>query len=254
MTEELRMGSRAEKAADKAQREAAGAPQNEVPDGTENGNGNNPREKAAGAPQGSFPDSTRERIAREALLMFSQKGYSAASIRAIAAKVGVKESTIYYHFKSKRDIMDTLIGRVDQIIGGMKARFIAAFNASREISAAAMTAVAEGVLTGYLLNPDVYPLLMTLSIERMQSAEAAGEYARIAFSLPLEQQRMVFREMAERGFIKQGDAQALAEEYWGIIYLAFERHCVGAEGGDIDEAKAQIARGIRLLCEREGIL
>lgn len=197
--------------------------------------------------------ATRDRIANEALRLFSQKGYSAASIRAIGAMAGVKESTIYYHFKNKQDIMDTLLKRVETIVSEMKKSFAEAFAAAGEISAGAMATVAEGVLMNYLMNENVYPLMMTLSIERMQAEEAQREYKRIMFELTLEHQEAVFAQMAERGFIARGDARALAEEYFGIIHLAFERFCVGCGKADTDKARAQIRRGIKLLCEREGI-
>ncbi len=41
--------------------------------------------------------------------MFSVKGYDAVSIRQIASAVGIKESSIYNHFKSKQDILNKII-------------------------------------------------------------------------------------------------------------------------------------------------
>ncbi len=54
---------------------------------------------------------TKERILQVALDLFSQKGYSAVSIRDICKLVEIKESTIYYHFQNKQDIFDTLTER-----------------------------------------------------------------------------------------------------------------------------------------------
>lgn len=41
--------------------------------------------------------------------MFSELGYEAASTRKIAEAVGVKQSSLYYHFASKQDILATLL-------------------------------------------------------------------------------------------------------------------------------------------------
>ncbi len=50
-------------------------------------------------------DGTRERIIETALEMFSQKGYAAVSMRDISGVVGIRASSLYYHFKSHESIM-----------------------------------------------------------------------------------------------------------------------------------------------------
>ena len=50
-----------------------------------------------------FPD-TKKKILNTALDFFSQYGYSGASIRQIARTVGIRESAIYNHYKSKEEI------------------------------------------------------------------------------------------------------------------------------------------------------
>ncbi|MCX6169522.1 MAG: TetR/AcrR family transcriptional regulator [Ignavibacteriales bacterium] len=48
--------------------------------------------------------NTKEKILNAALDFFSINGYSGASIRQIARSVGVRESAIYNHYKSKEEI------------------------------------------------------------------------------------------------------------------------------------------------------
>ncbi len=43
--------------------------------------------------------------------LFSQKGFDGTSTNDILEKVGIARGTLYYHFKSKEDIMDALIDR-----------------------------------------------------------------------------------------------------------------------------------------------
>jgi len=43
--------------------------------------------------------------------LFGQKGFDGASTNDILEKVGIARGTLYYHFKSKEDIMDALIER-----------------------------------------------------------------------------------------------------------------------------------------------
>lgn len=53
--------------------------------------------------------NTKDRIAQEALYLFSEKGYTATSVRDIAAAVGIKDSSLYIHYESKQKIFDYVI-------------------------------------------------------------------------------------------------------------------------------------------------
>jgi AcrR family transcriptional regulator len=57
--------------------------------------------------------TAREQILDAAAQMFSEQGYKAVSTREIAAAVGLKQASLYYHFPSKQDILaDLLAGTV----------------------------------------------------------------------------------------------------------------------------------------------
>ena len=53
----------------------------------------------------------RDLILDAAQILFAQDGYGSTGIRAIAAKVGISEATIYHYFRSKDEIMDGIITR-----------------------------------------------------------------------------------------------------------------------------------------------
>ena len=52
--------------------------------------------------------STKEKIMDIAIVMFSDRGYDSVSMRDIAAGVGIRASSIYYHFSSKLDILKSM--------------------------------------------------------------------------------------------------------------------------------------------------
>lgn len=54
-------------------------------------------------------EGTRERILREASKLFARKGYTGTSTREIAAAVGVRQPSLFHHFASKREILETLL-------------------------------------------------------------------------------------------------------------------------------------------------
>lgn len=52
--------------------------------------------------------NTKEKIFYESIDLFSKKGYNEVSMREIAKAVGIKESSIYYHYSKKEDILDSI--------------------------------------------------------------------------------------------------------------------------------------------------
>lgn len=57
---------------------------------------------------------TRVRIQQVALELFTEQGYEATSLREIAERLGVTKAALYYHFKTKEDIVASLVqDRID---------------------------------------------------------------------------------------------------------------------------------------------
>jgi len=66
-------------------------------------------------------EERRNEILDAADELFGEKGFDGTSTNNILEKVGIARGTLYYHFKSKEDIMDALIGRYNcQIISKAK--------------------------------------------------------------------------------------------------------------------------------------
>jgi AcrR family transcriptional regulator len=60
--------------------------------------------------------STRRRIQNVALELFTEHGYEKTSLREIAERLGVTKAALYYHFKSKDDIVNSLVeDRIDRL-------------------------------------------------------------------------------------------------------------------------------------------
>src|SRR5207344_2045240 len=56
--------------------------------------------------RGELPrGDTRERIQSIALELFAEQGYEKTSLREIAERLGVTKAALYYHFRSKEDIV-----------------------------------------------------------------------------------------------------------------------------------------------------
>jgi AcrR family transcriptional regulator len=62
----------------------------------------------------SNSDQTRERIVAAAARLFYNEGIRAASVDAIAEKAGVTKKTLYYHFRSKDELIAAYLESRDQ--------------------------------------------------------------------------------------------------------------------------------------------
>ncbi|MEO3868101.1 helix-turn-helix domain-containing protein [Nonomuraea sp. B12E4] len=63
-------------------------------------------------------EDTRARIQEIALRLFTEQGYEATSLREIAEELGVTKAALYYHFKTKDDIVTSLVDlRVAELEG-----------------------------------------------------------------------------------------------------------------------------------------
>jgi AcrR family transcriptional regulator len=73
--------------------------------------------------EGSTP-GTRARIQQIAIELFSENGYEATSLREIAERLGVTKAALYYHFKTKDEIIESLvsdqIARIQQLLDWAK--------------------------------------------------------------------------------------------------------------------------------------
>ncbi|MGH7642302.1 MAG: TetR/AcrR family transcriptional regulator [Candidatus Dormibacteria bacterium] len=59
--------------------------------------------------------STRERILESALDLFSEQGFDKTSLREVAERVGVTKAALYYHFRSKEELLASLVERAHGI-------------------------------------------------------------------------------------------------------------------------------------------
>ena len=58
---------------------------------------------------GETAGSTKQRILTESEKLFAVKGFEGTGIEEIARKVGIRKSVIYYHFKNKEQILQTML-------------------------------------------------------------------------------------------------------------------------------------------------
>jgi len=184
---------------------------------------------------------TRERIRQAALDLFAVRGYDAVSIRDICSVVGIKESTVYFHYKNKQDIFDRLLADVRTHMEEMRKRFLERFSLAGHVTEEAFIHVALHYLHHFFLDVSIHKFIDMLSLERLKNENAAQLYHSLVFCMPIEHHALVFEQMNKMGVFAADDPLCLAREYQFAIYGAFM-------GGASDE---ELAAMIRRLYRRE---
>lgn len=65
---------------------------------------------------------TRERILAVANELFTEQGYEGTSLREIADRLDITKAALYYHFRSKDEILQTLLEPFDVVINELLVR------------------------------------------------------------------------------------------------------------------------------------
>ena len=118
---------------------------------------------------------TRARIQQVALELFAEQGYEKTSLREIAERLDVTKAALYYHFKSKEDIVRSLVedyfGQLDALISWARPQPRNALIRG-EILSRYLTIVAEGAGVFRMLQQN------QAAVNSLATAKGGGELFR----------------------------------------------------------------------------
>ena len=167
---------------------------------------------------------TKENILMVSLELFSQRGFSAVSIRDICKKVNIKESSIYYHFQNKRAILEELLQRFQNTATTMMSRLESMLNdtnGSHNIGSHGI--IGHYFFAQYLMDDFCNKVIRLLLIEQFHNEEVQKIYDHWIFAKPLAFQNKVFSALMEMKIIKHTDSYYVAEKYYAPIFLFAQR-------------------------------
>lgn len=173
--------------------------------------------------------SAREQILERALELFSQKGYSATTMRDIAAAVGVKAASLYNHFESKQGLFDALIEReVAYIAGCVRSGGAIAYPDEDPAFYGVQVEekLAKLVWNGYapfFEDGRIRLFRRMLAAERYADARCAALYEEIFVGRPLKLQETIFAHLVENGTFAPCDLRLAAMQFHGPMLMLIER-------------------------------
>ena len=175
--------------------------------------------------------NTREKIMDVALHMFSERGYEAVSIRDICGEVGIKESTLYYHFKNKKDILDSLVEKFRSHIDGLLTHVdeITEKPAEKKGKDIENQMVDSYMMDSYLLDPFCNLMLRLMMIEQFHNEEIRALYEKTLFTDPLEIQMNIFKKLAATGIFPEKDVEWIVKEYHAYMTMLTFKYLLNGE-------------------------
>lgn len=192
-------------------------------------------------------NNTKSEILNTALDLFSQKGFSAVSIRDICAVVNIKESTVYYHVQNKEAILDELLAefqnRSENLISKMYSAFPKLSYGVRAGEKLFQTILTEYV-DNYLADSFCNKVIRILFIDQLNNPKVHELYNYWLFEKPLEIQQFVFTVFKNAGIVSCDDPAFAAEQFYAPVFFCFTRYLLSGEltQNKVDQFKRSIFR------------
>lgn len=174
---------------------------------------------------------TKEKIIREALTLFSIRGFNAVSVRDISSAVGIKASSLYNHFENKQDIFDTIVNRGSKRIN----TFLKKFCVMPDFLESKLTNLNEisdddffnfhfEVFRFYLEDTFLVKFRRMLEIERFNNSEISLLYKKIFIDTILNYEYKIFSYLIKLDIIENKDPYVLALQFFSPIFLLFSNY------------------------------
>lgn len=169
---------------------------------------------------------TKQRILREALRLFSQKGYDAVSVEQIVDAVGIKAPSLYKHYKSKQDIFNAIFEETAKRYGAFAESISVHLGDSGQdlqvFSAITADALVEKVksLISYSLHDEfVSQFRRMMTIEQFRSPELSALYSQRYVEQIQNYNKGLFQRMIAAGVMVDEDPDLLAMMYDSPILI-----------------------------------
>lgn len=157
-------------------------------------------------------NKTKRKIFEASMKLFAEKGYDATSIEEITANVGVAKGTLYYHFTSKEEIFYFLVEEGIKLMQN-----------SIDIKTSKLNNYIDKLKAIVLIQIKVvvkYENLITILLSQFWGKEERNQKCKEQVYNYISKIEEIVKEGIEKGEIKEGNAEAIASEIYGLICSA----------------------------------
>lgn len=172
---------------------------------------------------------TKEQILNNALNMFAKSGYNAVSIRDIAKTVNIKESSIYYHFHNKQDILDSLVKKYESYIEELTNMLQAAMSDTNSMRSFSWDWLREYYFEQYLFDPFCNQMMRFMMIEQFHNENMRMLYERYLFELPGKIQTGAFMMLTQSRILSERKAKESGNNFFSTMTMLTFRYLLNGE-------------------------
>ncbi len=176
--------------------------------------------------------TTKERIVEEALTLFSTNGFRGTSVKNIADAVGIKDASLYKHFRSKQEILDTIVTTMRKRIGQISEESGIPSDDNIEEAAALFAQFDEEMLVQlsnqiflfYLKDSFVSRFWRMGNIEQYQNPQVYAVFRKLFLDDSITYQSTLFGAMSQKGVFMDADPQVMAMSFYTTIFFLLSKY------------------------------
>lgn len=179
--------------------------------------------------------NTKTRIWKEALHLFSIRGYDGVSVKDIAHAVGIKDASLYNHYQSKQEIFDTILQEVTVYLqeSQSKRSTMQQPSQTRNICLRELIERCDQILYFYLEDELISEFRKLLIVEQFSKHMAATLFKEMFIETVLKEEEAYFTSLIKEGSLIEADAYLMALQFYSPLFLLMFRY----EREDLQQAE-----------------
>ena len=193
--------------------------------------------------------STKQKIFDASINLFSKQGYNGVSMREIAKEVGIKESSIYNHYKSKEEILSSLFDYLALRLTNYRPK-------EEEIEKMLDYMSIEDVFKqliinfGKSLNGNLDSIVRIVYAEQFRNERAKELMLENLIAEPSRFIGKVLKIMYSKNLIRDIDIDLIADEYnYALLAITFEYAHAVNNGEDLAPIIRKMFKHVGFICD-----
>jgi len=197
-------------------------------------------------------NNTKQLILKASMELFSEYGYKAASVRKIAAKVGIRESALYNHFTNKEEIFTAVAATLFTTPTSAK---------QSELSIAERAKAGKKFLFSFIVGYKLMTfdaknerLFRILMIELLQNKSIRESFKSEFHNNNIKMLSEAFFVMMQEDLIRSGDPKLMAMEFLSpLFYLRLQVTLLKIDGEPTTALSTQFEKHLEFFWESVAI-
>lgn len=195
--------------------------------------------------------TTKQKILKEALTLFAEKGYGAVYVGDIAKAVGIKAPSLYKHYRSKQDIFDSCVEvfseRMEQVRNELRLPDTPRAEVSYQtVTTEKLTDFAIALFLFYLKDEVAAKFRKMLMIERYHNPELNRLFEELFINGAIDHEEKIFSDLIDAQIIKEEEPHILALRFYSPIFYLLQKYDMRPD--EEENAKQELASMVQEFC------